>query len=175
MACGFSLLALFCWLLVLGLFGSLAFGCWLVAFASLRILHLVCWSFGLLPLACARGIKTILISVVTSPFRGKKRMSGHLLNLDSNYIHVIWVEQLLQETQTFTRGFLCMLVREELKLFSTSVRTSPFPSLKTLVSGHLLDLVCIGFWWLWLRLAFGFWLWFHLVFGLGRFGFYADI
>jgi hypothetical protein len=68
-----------------------------------------------------------------------------------------------------------MLVREELKLFSTSVRTSPFPSLKTLVSGHLLDLVCIGFWWLWLRLAFGFWLWFHLVFGLGRFGFYADI
>jgi hypothetical protein len=102
-------------------------------------------------------------------------MSGHLLNLDSNYIHVIWVEQLLQETQTFTRGFLCMLVREELKLFSTSVRTSPFPSLKTLVSGHLLDLVCIGFWWLWLRLAFGFWLWFHLVFGLGRFGFYADI
>ena len=109
------------------------------------------------------------------PFQGKKRMSGHLLNLDSNYIHVIWVEQLLQETQTFTRGFLCMLVREELKLFSTSVRTSPFPSLKTLVSGHLLDLVCIGFWWLWLRLAFGFWLWFHLVFGLGRFGFYADI
>ena len=83
-------------------------------------------------------------------------MSGHLLNLDSNYIHVIWVEQLLQETQTFTRGFLCMLVQEELKLFSTSVRTSPFPSLKTLVSGHLLDLVCIGFWWLWLRLAFGF-------------------
>ena len=73
-------------------------------------------------------------------------MSGHLLNLDSNYIHVIWVEQLLQETQTFTRGFLCMLVREELKLFSTSVRTSPFPSLKTLVSGHLLDLVCIDFW-----------------------------
>ena len=116
-----------------------------------------------------------LISVLTSPFREKKRMSGHLLNLDSNYIHVIWVEQLLQETQTFTRGFLCMLVREELKLFSTSVRTSPFPSLKTLVSGHLLDLVCIGFWWLWLRLAFGFWLWFHLVFGLGRFGFYADI
>ena len=51
-----------------------------------------------------------------------------------------------------------MLVREELKLFSTSVRTRPFPSLKTLVSGHLLDLVCIGFWWLWLRLAFGFWL-----------------
>ena len=86
-------------------------------------------------------------------------MSGHLLNLDSSYIHVIWVEQLLQETQTFTRGFLCMLVREELKLFSTSVRTSPFPSLKTIVSGHLLDLVCIGFWWLWLRLAFGFWPW----------------
>ena len=93
-------------------------------------------------------------------------MSGHLLNLDSNYIHVIWVEQLLQETQTFTRGFLCMLVREELKLFSTSVRTSPFPSLKTLVSGLvgsgvywlLVVVASLGFWLLAL-VSLGFWPW----------------
>ena len=93
-------------------------------------------------------------------------MSGHLLNLDSNYIHVIWVEQLLQETQTFTRGFLCMLVREELKFFSTSVRTSPFPSLKTLVSGLvgsgvywlLVVVASLGFWLLAL-VSLGFWPW----------------
>ena len=110
---------------LLRLLDSLAFGCWLVAFASRRILHVVCWSFGFLPLACARGMKTLLIRVLTSPFRGKKRMSGHLLNLGSNYVHVIWVEQWLQDPQTFTRGFLCMFVGEELKLFSTSVRASP--------------------------------------------------
>ena len=96
-------------------------------------------------------------------------MSGHLLNLDSNYIHVISVEQLLQETQTFTRGFLCMLVREELKLFSTSVRTSPFPSLKiespcfrTLVGSGvywlLVVVASLGFWLLAL-VSLGFWPW----------------
>ena len=43
--------------------GFLASGFWLLAFASLRMLHLVCWSFGFLPSACARGMKTLLISV----------------------------------------------------------------------------------------------------------------
>ena len=153
------------WLLA---FWLLAFGFARAFSASLRILHLVCWSFGLLPLACARGMKPILISVLTSPFRGKKRMSGHLLNLDSNYIHVIWVEQLLQETQTFNLsahlafGFECPL------------------GFWLLASGFAPFFLAFGFWFFFWLLAFrfvllafgftlalGFWL---LAFGFCLFG-----
>ena len=89
---GFWRLASGFWLWLHLALGFLAFGFWLLAFASLRILHWVCWPFGFSPLVCARGMKTLVISVLTSPFQeGKNRMSGHLLNLGSNYIHVIWV------------------------------------------------------------------------------------
>ena len=53
-------------------FWLLASGFWLLAFASLRTLHWVCWPFVFFPLACARGMKTLVISVLTSPFQGEK-------------------------------------------------------------------------------------------------------
>ena len=40
----------------------------------------------------------------------KKRISGRLLSVASNYIHVICVQQWLHNTQKFTCDFLCMLV-----------------------------------------------------------------
>ena len=140
---------------LLRLLDSLAFGCWLVAFASRRILHVVCWSFGFLPLACARGMKTLWIRVLTSPFRGKNACQDTCWIWAPTMFMSFGLSNGCKTLRRLLVGFYACLWERNwnsfqqvsgLALLSTSVRTSLFPSLKTLVSGHLLDLVCIGFW-----------------------------
>ena len=106
---------------------------------------------------CDRILIPFSASVLSRPFlwflctKQICSISGHLLNLPTNYIHVIFVQQWLQNTQKFT--FDSMHAWETAFFTSNKRLRRPFLWVQIHVSGHSLNLaskyshvICVQQW-----------------------------